>query len=96
MHEFDEPTQINIFLGGMSTKLMLDASTEGMIKSKTLEETNTLIENTTSNEFKVQNERIQGQKRDVLELKTQDALLAQNKLTTQQMEALMKKLSTLP
>lgn len=53
MHEFDEPTQINIFLGGMSTKLMLDASTEGMIKSKTLEETNTLIENTTSNEFKV-------------------------------------------
>jgi len=50
-----------------------------MIKSKTLEAAKTLIENMPSNEFEVQNERIQVQKRDVLELQTQDVLLARNK-----------------
>jgi len=36
------------------------------------------------------------QKIGVLERQSQDALLAQNKIMTQQLEALMKKLSQLP
>jgi len=36
MHGFDDPTQIHIFFRGLKaqTKLMLDASVGGMIKSK--------------------------------------------------------------
>jgi len=49
-----------------------------------------------SSGFEAQNERIQKHKRDVLELQTQDALLVQNKLMTQQHKAHMKQLSALP
>jgi len=48
-----------------------------------------------SNDYKVQNGWTQIQKKGVLELQTHDALLAQNKLMTQQMETLLKKLSSL-
>jgi len=55
MHGFDDPTQINIFLRGLrrQTKLMLDASTVGMIKSKTHVEAKALIENMASNNYEV-------------------------------------------
>jgi len=41
-------------------------------------------------------ERAHSQKKGILELQSQDALLAQNKIMTQQLETLMKKLSQLP
>ncbi|KAG2397807.1 uncharacterized protein HKW66_Vig0139570 [Vigna angularis] len=97
-HGFDEPTVLNMFLGGLKsqTKLMLDASAGGNIRWKTPEEAHELIENMASNDNEVQNERAQLQQKGVFQLQSQDALLAQNKIMTQQLEALMNKLSQLP
>jgi len=49
---------------------MLDISTRVIIKSKTPEKAKELIENMASNDFDVQNERTQVQKKGVLELQT--------------------------
>ena len=75
---------------------MLDASAGGSIKWKTPTEARELIENMASNDNEVHNERAQSQQKGVLQLQSHDALLAQNKIMTQQLEALMKKLSQLP
>ncbi|XP_047154249.1 uncharacterized protein LOC124848045 [Vigna umbellata] len=95
-HGFDEPTVLTMFLGGLrsQTKLMLDASAGGNIRWKTPEEAHELIENMAANDSELQNER--AQQKGVFQLQSQDALLAQNKIMTQQLEALMNKLSQLP
>jgi len=72
---------------------MLDASAGGSIKWKTPTEARELIENMPSNDNEVHNERAQSQQKGVLQPQSYDALLAQNKIMTQQLEALMKKLS---
>jgi len=98
-HGFDMPTQLTLFLGGLQshTKLILDASAEGNIKWKTPEEAHEMIENMASNDNEMQNERATSQKKGgMLELQSQDAILAQNKIMTQQLESVMKKLSQLP
>ena len=95
---FDEPDSLTIFLGGLRshTKLMLDASTRGSIKWKTPCEAYELIHNMTSSDNEV-NERTQLPKKGgVLEVQSQDAILAQSKIMTQQLEHLMEKLSQLP
>ncbi|XP_014503197.1 uncharacterized protein LOC106763531 [Vigna radiata var. radiata] len=94
-HGFDEPTVLNVFLTrlGSQTKLMLDASSGGNIRWKTLEEARELIENMAANDNESQNER--GQQRGVLQLQSHDAITAQNKLMTQQLEILMNKVSQL-
>ncbi|XP_017416688.2 uncharacterized protein LOC108327503 [Vigna angularis] len=98
IHGFDIPTQLNLFLGGLKshTKLMLDASTGGNIRWKTPDEAQEIIENMASSDNDVQSERVQTQKKGMFELQSQDALLAQNKIMTQQLESVMKKLSQLP
>ncbi|XP_017410999.2 uncharacterized protein LOC108323145 [Vigna angularis] len=98
IHGFDIPTQLNLFLGGLKshTKLMLDASAGGNIRWKTPDEAQEIIENMASSDNDVQSERVQMQKKGMFELQSQDALLAQNKIMTQQLESLMKKLSQLP
>jgi len=50
------------------TKLMLNASIGGMINSKTHAEAKALIENITSNDYKMKNDRTQLQKNGVLEM----------------------------
>ena len=75
---------------------MLDASVGGSIKWKTLEEAYELIENMATNDNEAYIKRVHSQKKGILELQSQDALLAQNKIMTQQLETLMKKLSQLP
>ncbi|XP_052728609.1 uncharacterized protein LOC128195372 [Vigna angularis] len=97
IHGFDVPTQLNLFLGGLKshTKLMLDASTGGNIRWKTPDEAHEIIENMASSDNDVQGERGQNQKKGMFELQSQDALLAQNKIMTQQLESLMKKVSQL-
>jgi len=93
------PTQLTLFLGGLQshTKLMLDASAGGNIKWKTPKEAHEMIENMTSNDNEMQNEIATSQKKGgMLELQSPDAILAQNKIMTQQLESVMKKLSQLP
>jgi len=98
IHGFDEPTQLTLFLARLKShsKLMLDASAGGSIKWRIPTEARELIENMASNDNEVHNERAQSQQKGVLQLQSHDTLLAQNKIMTQQLEALMKKLSQLP
>ncbi|XP_014496428.1 uncharacterized protein LOC106758043 [Vigna radiata var. radiata] len=79
------------------TKLMLDASAGGNIERKTIEEAYELIENMTANDNEMHNERGNLlQQKGILKFLTEDALLAQNKLITQQLENLTKTISQLP
>ena len=98
IHGFDQPTQLTLFLAGLKSqsKLMLDVFVGGSIKWKTPEETYELIANMAANDNEAYTERAHSQKKGILELQSQDALLAQNKIMTQQLETLMKKLSQLP
>ncbi|XP_027936278.1 uncharacterized protein LOC114191306 [Vigna unguiculata] len=85
VHGFDQPTQLTLFLAGLKSqsKLMLDASAGGSIKWKTPEEAYELIENMAANDNEAYTERAHSQKKGILELQSQDALLAQNKIMTQ-------------
>ncbi|XP_014497016.1 uncharacterized protein LOC106758598 [Vigna radiata var. radiata] len=93
-HGFDEGTIVILFLGGLEsqTKLMLDASARGNIKCKTLDEAYELIENMAANDNEMHSERgAPAQPKGVFQLQPYDALLAQNKIITQQLEILTKK-----
>ena len=55
-----------------------------------------IIESLASNDHQVQHDRSTTQRTGVLELNTADAILAQNKILSQQMEALVNQLSKFP
>nr|KYP43848.1 hypothetical protein KK1_034667 [Cajanus cajan] len=97
-HGFDDLTQVNIFLGGLQprVKILLDASVGGSMRFKIPEETIELIDAMAANDYDLPTERESRQKRGILELGSQDALLAQNKLLSQQIEALTKQLARIP
>jgi len=78
IHGFDQPTQLTLLFAGLisQSKLMLDASTEGSIKWKTSEEAYELIENMTANDNEAYTVRAHSQKKGILELQSQNALLA--------------------
>ncbi|XP_014517238.1 uncharacterized protein LOC106774708 [Vigna radiata var. radiata] len=85
-HGFDDATVVILFLGGLAsqTKLLLDASAGGNIKCKILEEAHELIENMAIDDNEMHSERgTSPQQKGVLQLQSQDALLAQNKIITQ-------------
>jgi len=85
IHGFDQPTQLTLFLAGLKSqsKLMLDVFVGGSIKWKTPEETYELIANMAANDNEAYTERAHSQKKGILELQSQDAILAQNKIMTQ-------------
>ncbi|KAH1250018.1 hypothetical protein GmHk_05G013272 [Glycine max] len=98
-HEYGEPVQLNIFIDGLQpqSKQLLDASAGGKIKLKTPEEAMELIENMAASDHAILHDRTYAPtKRSFLELTTQDATLAQNKLLSQQIEALTETLNKLP
>ena len=82
-HGFTEPIQLNIFIDGLQpqSKQLLDALAGGKIKLKTPEEAMELIENIAASDHAILRDRTHiPTKRSLLELSSQDALLAQNKL----------------
>ena len=90
-HRYSEPVHLNIFINGLrpQSKQLLDASVGGKIKLMTLEEAMELTENMAASDHAILRDRAYTPtKRNLLELITQDATLAQNKLLTQQIEAL--------
>ncbi|KAL5191424.1 hypothetical protein HKD37_04G010704 [Glycine soja] len=94
-----KPIQLNIFIDGLrpQSKQLLDASARGKIKLKTPEEAMELIENMAASDHAILRDRAHiPTKRSLLELSSQDALLAQNKLMSKQLEALTETLSKLP
>ncbi|KHN23707.1 hypothetical protein glysoja_047424, partial [Glycine soja] len=80
-----------IFIDGLrpQSKQLLDASVGGKIKLKTPEEAMELIENMAASDHAILRDRAHvPTKRSLLELSSQDALLAQNKLLANQLESL--------
>jgi len=78
------------------SKQLLDASTGGKIKLKTLEEAIKLIKNMAASDHPILHDRTHvPTKKSLLELSSQDALLAQNKLLAKQLESLTETLSKL-
>ncbi|MCH90688.1 hypothetical protein A2U01_0011610 [Trifolium medium] len=74
--------------------MLLDASTGGSLKNKNENEAKDLVEIIAQNEYRAQNDRGTKKIGGVLELDTQNVLLAQSKLMTNQIEALVKHLTT--
>ena len=97
-HGFSEPIQLKIFIDGLrpQSKQLLDASVGGKIKLKTPEEAMDLIENMASSDHAILHDMVHiPTKKSLLELSSQDALLAQNNLLSKQLEALTETLSKL-
>jgi len=97
-HGFSEPIQLNIFIDGRpQSKQLLDASARGKIKLKTPEEAMDLIENMAASDHATLHDTVHiPTKKSLLELSSQNALLAQNKLLSKQLEALTETLSKFP
>ena len=76
--------------------MILDASTGGTMMSKSLEEAIVIIDSITTNDYQSHHDRALTQRKGIMELDTQSAILAQNKLLTQQIEALTNKISQRP
>jgi len=96
---FLEPIQLNIFIDRLrpQSKQLLDDSAGGKIKLKTPEEAMELIENIAASDHAILRDQTHiPTKRSLLELSSQDALLAQNKLLSKQLETLTETLSKLP
>nr|KYP40782.1 hypothetical protein KK1_037860 [Cajanus cajan] len=96
-HGFDDVAQLNMFCNGLrpQKKMLLDASAGGSMMMKDSEEAITIIDALTANDYQAHHDRSQPTKRRILELDTQNAILAQNKLLSQQMEELKKQMSKL-
>ncbi|MCH92290.1 hypothetical protein A2U01_0013227, partial [Trifolium medium] len=94
-HWFDGHSQMQMFTQGLrpQTRMILDASAGGSLKNRDEAEARELVESMAQNEYRAQNDRGAKKKGGVLELDTQSALLAQQKLMTNQMEAMLKLLS---
>ncbi|XP_058761738.1 uncharacterized protein LOC131635147 [Vicia villosa] len=98
-HGFDDLTQIHIFRNGLQPvhKTLLDATAGGSLMSKSVEEAITIIDRMALNDRQNQHDRIPSQRKSgVLELNTNDAILAQNKLLSQQVELLTHQMTKLP
>src|SRR3954466_3842810 len=98
-HGFDDLTQIHIFRNGLQPvhKTLLDATAGGSLMPKSVEESITIIDRMALNDRQSQHDRSPSQRKPgVLELNTNDAILAQNKILSQQVELLTKQMSKLP
>ena len=97
-HGLPEIAQLNIFCTGLrhDWKIHLDAAAGGSMMSTDVNTALTIINNMANNDRAGQQGRVQVPKsRGVMELTTSDALLAQNKLITQQIELLNKNFAKL-
>ncbi|XP_019457543.1 PREDICTED: uncharacterized protein LOC109357944 [Lupinus angustifolius] len=97
-HGFEDIDQLNIFYNGLKleTKMILDAAAGGTMMSVDAEQATRIITALSATDRQAQHNRRTVQKRGVLDLSTSDAILAQNKILTQQIEALTKQMSKLP
>src|SRR4051812_34876670 len=80
-----------------TNKTLLDATAGGSLMSKTPEEATQIIERMALNDRQGNHDRtVRDKKPGMLELNNSDALLAQNKLLTSQVEILTQQMSKLP
>ena len=98
-HGFDELTLVHIFRNGLQSvhKTLLDATAGGSLLSRSAEEAVSIINKMALNDLQGQHNRSATQRTPgILELGTSDAILAQNKLLSQQVELLTQQMSKLP
>ncbi|XP_020238291.1 uncharacterized protein LOC109817457 [Cajanus cajan] len=76
--------------------MLLDAAAGGTMMTVSPEEATQIIESLASSDHQAKHGRHQSHKRGVLDLSTNDAILAQNKLLSQQIEALTKQMAKVP
>jgi len=98
-HGFDNQMQIYLFRQGLqnNTKVLLDATAGGGLMLKTPHEALKIIDQMALTDRKTSHNRNPSQRKaGILELESSDALLAQNKLLTQQIEALQKGMKDKP
>jgi len=76
--------------------MILDAAAGGTMMSVDAEQGTRIIDALASTDYQAQHDRYTVQEKWVLDLSTSDAILAQNKILTQQIEALTKQMSKLP
>jgi len=97
-HNFDDATQLHIFYSGLKlqTIMILDASAGGTMMSKSPEEAIVIIDSIATSDHQSHHDRAPTQRKGIMELDTHSAILAQNKLLTQQIEALTKQIGQLP
>nr|KYP32896.1 hypothetical protein KK1_046310 [Cajanus cajan] len=76
--------------------MLLDVAAGGTMMTVSPEEATQIIESLASSDYQAEHGRHQSHKRGVLDLSTNDAILAQNKLLSQQIEALTKQMAKIP
>ena len=76
--------------------MILDAAAGGTMMVVEAEQATRISDAFASTDYQAQHDRYTVQKKGVLDLSTSDAILAQNKILTQQIEALTKQMSKLP
>jgi len=91
-HGFENITQLSIFLNGLrfDIKMLLDAATSGTMMVLDVEQVTRIIDALASIDYQAQHDR-QG-----IQNKGLFALLAQNKILTQQIEQLTAQMDNLP
>jgi len=84
-HDFEEIAQLNIFHNGLrsDTKMILDAATGGTMMTVDAERATRIIDALASIDYQAKYDRQSVQEKGVFELNTTDAILTQNKITTQ-------------
>ncbi|XP_020232090.1 uncharacterized protein LOC109812514 [Cajanus cajan] len=97
-HGFEDIAQLNFFVNGIKpeVKMLLDAAAGGTMMTVSPEEATQIIESLASSDHQAEHGRHQSHKRGVLDLSTNDPILAHNKLLAQQIEALTKQMAKIP
>ena len=97
-HNFDDAAQLHVFYSGLKpqTKMILDSSTKGTMMAKSPKEAIVIIDSIVAIDYQSHHDRALIQRKGIMELDTQNASLAHNKLLTQQIEALTKQIGQLP
>jgi len=96
-HGFEDISQLSIFLNSLrsDTKMLLDVAVGGTIMVVDVEQSTRIVDALASTNYQVQHGRQGIQKKGLLKLNTSDALLAHNKIPTQQIETLTAQMAKL-
>jgi len=97
-HEFEDIARLSIFINGLrsDTKMLLDVVIGDTMMVVDADQATRIIEALATTGYQAQQDRKGHQKRGILELNTANALLAQNKILTRQLEQLTAQMAKLP
>ena len=78
-HSFNDAAQLHIFYSGLKpqTKMILDASVGGTMMSKSSKEAIVIIDSIAASDYQSHHDRALIQRKGMMELDTQNAILAQ-------------------